>query len=584
MTTSYKTLLTVAGRAAFAAAGRDVPVPIQLKYISVGDAEGTAYTPTGRETSLKRRVWRGTVHRAVSVPGHTDQLLVEGIVPASEGGWTVREVGLLDGRSRLLAIASYPETHKSTPQQGAGTEIVIQLILKVANAASVTLTLDSSAAFATTSALTDAVAAHALSRNHPAASTSARGLVELATPAQTEEGTDASLATTPEGVKTVRDKAVSASIATHAASRDHPAASTTEFGLVKLASTAQTKKGADDDLATTPKGVKSTIDEEIGTLKTSLSTLSSTSMTPAGVASAIDTDVETHAASRDHPDASVNARGLVELATNEETMDGKDDERATTPTGVKASIDVLAAAVSIARSSILSAATSYARVLVSTHASESGHPAATTNRQGPVELATSPETTSGRSASLAVTPAGMKTTMTARLASLYSVPTGAIMAYGSATAPSGWLLCDGSTFRASAYRDLYRVIGRRFGGSVTYPNLPDLFKKFVMGDGSDTSVGDTGGDTSHTHRTAVWVGGHTLTIGSIPSHRHYGGTGSVTSGEPGRETSQLPSGRNLHMTTHPAGGSQAHAHSAVSTTTSAATLPPYVVLAYIIRT
>ena len=68
MTTTYKTVLTAAGRAAFAAAGRDVP--LQLKYIYVGDGSGTAYTPTGRETSLKRRVWRGAVHRAVSVPGH----------------------------------------------------------------------------------------------------------------------------------------------------------------------------------------------------------------------------------------------------------------------------------------------------------------------------------------------------------------------------------------------------------------------------------------------------------------------------------------------------------------------------------
>ena len=580
MTTSYKTALTAAGLAAFAAAGRDVPVPIQLKYISVGDAGGTAYTPDGTETSLKNQVWRGAVHRAVSVPGQADQLLVEGIVPPSEGGWTVREVGLLDARERLLAVASYPETHKSTPQQGAGTEIVIQMILQFANAASVTLTLDSSAALATTSALTDAIAAHAASRDHPAASDSARGLVELATPAQTEEGTDTQRATTPEGVKTARDKAISTSIATHAASRDHPAASTTEFGLVKLATSAQTKEGTDDKLATTPKGVQSTIDDEIGTLKTSLSTLSSTSMTPAGVASAIDTDVEAHAASRDHPDASVNAKGMIRIATTAQTRDGTGGSLASAPAGVKAAIDVLSTAAASARSSFLSAAKSYARSILITHASGSGHPAATTGRKGPVELATSAESREGRSAVLATAPAGVKSTIDMRMTGLYGVPTGAIMAHASATAPSGWLLCNGASFISTTYPDLYGVIGTRFGGTSTSPKLPDLRKKFVLGDNRDTSVGDKGGATSHTH--TIRVGPTRLKTSQIPRHYHFGGTGLVTAGSGYENRSKKPGGSYGYMRTYGAGGGETHTHTGSASSTSS--LPPYVVLAYIIRT
>ena len=578
-TLSYKTLLTTAGEAAFASASRGIP--LQLTYISVGDGGGTAYTPDGTETSLKGPVWRGAVHRAVSVPGHPDQLLVEGIVPASEGGWTVREVGLLDGRSRLLAIASYPETHKPTPQQGADTEIVIQLILKVANAASVTLTLDSSAAFATASALTDAIKDHGDTRDHPPASTSARGLVELATTDETEEGTDTQRATTPEGVKAHVDgalqtleaslsdlsstsmtgagvvSAISSGVKTHAASRDHPAASTTEIGLVELATTAETRRGLDTQRATTPAAVKTVRDRVLSAA------------------------LATHAASRFHPPANTAERGMVELATTDETTSGTSTSHAVTPAGVKAVADALSTAASQARSRNLASAKSYARALDSTHASASGHPAATTSRKGPVELATSAETTSGRSASLAVTPAGLKTTMTARLASLYSVPTGAIMAHASATAPSGWLLCDGAIFNSRTYSSLYGVIGTRFGGTSTSPKLPDLRKKFVMGDGSDTSVGDTGGSASHTHTTTV--GAHTLTIAQIPRHRH--GSGIERGGSVQSATSLRGVGTGIHTDGYQTaftGGSASHTHT--GSASSASSLPPYVVLAYIIRT
>ena len=656
MTTTYKTVLTAAGRAAFAAAGRGVS--LQLKYISVGDAGGTAYTPDGTETSLKHRVWRGTVHRAVSVPGHTDQLLVEGVVPVDEGGWTVREVGLLDARSRLLAVASYPETHKSTPQQGAGTEIVIQLILKVANAASVTLTLDSSAAFATTSALTDAIAAHAASRNHPAASTSATGLARFADDAKTDEGTAEDLATTPKGVKTSRDKALAAAIAAHAASRDHPAASTAELGLVKFATTAIAIKGKDTELATNSEGVMAVVDQELDELKTSLSTLSGSSMTAVGIATAIQDGIEKHEATTNHPDASVNAKGMIRLATSAQTKAGEvgalattpegvkaaddavsaaaatarsttlsnakshasgllsahagkaghpgatatrigpvrlattDEDKggrhasiASTPKGVKAAINILSAAAANARSTLLSTAKTFARSILSTHANGIGHAAGTTTKKGPVQFATTLQTRSGSSTGLASAPAGVKSTINARLAGLYGVPTGAIMSYSSATAPSGWLICDGAVFSRTTYSGLYAVIGTRFGGTSTSPNLPDLRNRFVMGDDTDTSVGEKGGTSSHTHTATVSVGATTLTADQMPRHLHGHGIHQAGPTRSGRRLTGYGVGHHsVGFQTDYAGASQSHTHTSTSTPASTATLPPYVVLAYIIRT
>lgn len=57
---------------------------------------------------------------------------------------------------------------------------------------------------------------------------------------------------------------------------------------------------------------------------------------------------------------------------------------------------------------------------------------------------------------------------------------------GASTAiPTGWLLCNGSN------------------------NTPDLRDRFIVGAGSSYSVGDTGGEATHT-----------LTVSEMPSHNH----------------------------------------------------------------
>ena len=60
-------------------------------------------------------------------------------------------------------------------------------------------------------------------------------------------------------------------------------------------------------------------------------------------------------------------------------------------------------------------------------------------------------------------------------ASLGGVPVGAMMAYGGATAPGGWVLCYGQAVSRTAYSLLFATIGIAYGagdGSSTF-NLPD---------------------------------------------------------------------------------------------------------------
>jgi len=62
-------------------------------------------------------------------------------------------------------------------------------------------------------------------------------------------------------------------------------------------------------------------------------------------------------------------------------------------------------------------------------------------------------------------------------------PSGTVSMFAGTSAPTGWLLCDGSNVNRSTYPSLFNVIGETFGagdGSTTF-SLPDLRGEFVRG-------------------------------------------------------------------------------------------------------
>lgn len=114
------------------------------------------------------------------------------------------------------------------------------------------------------------------------------------------------------------------------------------------------------------------------------------------------------------------------------------------------------------------------------------------------------------------------------VASLNVWTPGDIKLIGGTTAPTGWLLCDGSLVSRATYADLFAVIGTTHGvgdGSTTF-GLPDLRGRTAVGaDNMDNAVGTGGGDAgrldwANTIGTAGGAQYVALALANMPSHRH----------------------------------------------------------------
>lgn len=180
---------------------------------------------------------------------------------------------------------------------------------------------------------------------------------------------------------------------------------------------------------------------------------------------------------------------------------------------------------------------------------------------------------------------------------------GTVTAYAAASAPTGWLLCNGASLLRTDYPALFAIIGTTFGTvDGTHFNVPDLQGKVPVGKNGATfsALAGTGGEETHVltsaesaaHTHAVdppntvtdTQGSHSHTYLLPPDWAFLRGT-TVTN-----TVSDVSSNSTLSHTTSTDG---AHAHNVdIASFTSGSSgsggahnnLQPYVVLNYIIKT
>jgi microcystin-dependent protein len=158
------------------------------------------------------------------------------------------------------------------------------------------------------------------------------------------------------------------------------------------------------------------------------------------------------------------------------------------------------------------------------------------------------------------------------------VPTGGMMMWGTASAPSGYLLCNGSAVSRSTYSALFAVVGTAFGsgdGSTTF-NLPDFRDRFPVGAGTTYSANSTGGSkdaitVSHTH--TVTDSGHTHQLTDYAVGTVATGTYVVPSTNDGSASSTTTKTATTGISINSTGSSGTNAN-----------LPPYLGVYFIIKT
>jgi len=174
------------------------------------------------------------------------------------------------------------------------------------------------------------------------------------------------------------------------------------------------------------------------------------------------------------------------------------------------------------------------------------------------------------------------------------MPTGSILPYAGSSAPTGYLLCDGSAQDRqvnSVNTELFTVIGTTYGvgdGSTTF-NIPDLRGRVIAG--LDTSsggfadrlttasaaningrvLGANNGNPGDTDRGTNGSQEHTLTETEMPAHTHSfnGGVAKSLAGD----TAGTDDYANPGGTTSSTGGGSAHNN-----------VQPTIILNYIIKT
>lgn len=111
-------------------------------------------------------------------------------------------------------------------------------------------------------------------------------------------------------------------------------------------------------------------------------------------------------------------------------------------------------------------------------------------------------------------------------------PSGGVIAYAGAAAPTGWLLCDGSSLLRASYPALFTAIGVTYGSADgTHFSLPDLRGRTVVAAGTGSgltarALAASGGEESHVLTTAEsGLQAHTH---STPAHAHTGGAHAHT--------------------------------------------------------
>lgn len=135
---SFKTLLTAKG-AELIVLSQTTQKLIELNELAVGDGEGDISVS---QTALKNEKFRIGIAAVLQDPQNPNYLIVEAVIPPSQGGFYVREAGVFTAENELFAVAIMPPTYKPNLDEGSAKELKIRFVIEVSSTENVNITVN----------------------------------------------------------------------------------------------------------------------------------------------------------------------------------------------------------------------------------------------------------------------------------------------------------------------------------------------------------------------------------------------------------------------------------------------------------
>ncbi|ENK7103575.1 phage tail protein [Enterobacter kobei] len=156
MSAKFYTLLTEIGAAKLASAAA-LGVPLKITQMAVGDGGGLLPTPSAQQTGLIAEKRRADLNMLYIDPQNSSQIIAEQVIPETEGGWWIREVGLFDDTGALIAVGNCPESYKPQLAEGSGRTQTVRMVLITSSTDTITLKIDPAVVLATRKYVDDKV-------------------------------------------------------------------------------------------------------------------------------------------------------------------------------------------------------------------------------------------------------------------------------------------------------------------------------------------------------------------------------------------------------------------------------------------
>ncbi|EAS2064466.1 phage tail protein [Salmonella enterica] len=148
MSAKFYTLLTEIGAAKLASAAA-LGIPLKITHMAVGDGGGVLPTPSAQQTALVAEKRRAALNMLYIDPQNSSQIIAEQVIPETEGGWWIREVGLFDETGALIAVGNCPESYKPQLTEGSGRTQTVRMVLITSSTDNITLKIDPAVVLAT---------------------------------------------------------------------------------------------------------------------------------------------------------------------------------------------------------------------------------------------------------------------------------------------------------------------------------------------------------------------------------------------------------------------------------------------------